>query len=66
MTVQKKELERIQSLISKAGVVSLQMVFKDLIGKPKNLLVPANLLKNLLEDGVGFDGCSISGFGRVS
>ena len=66
MTVQKKELERIQSLISKAGVVSLQMVFKDLIGKPKNLLVPANLLKNLLEDGVGFDGCSISGFGRVN
>jgi len=66
MTISKKELERIQSLISKAGVVSLQMVFKDLIGKPKNLLVPANLLKKVLEDGVGFDGCSISGFGRVN
>jgi glutamine synthetase len=66
MAVSKKELERIQSLISKAGVVSLQMVFKDLVGKPKNLLVPANLLKKVLEDGVGFDGCSISGFGKVN
>jgi glutamine synthetase len=66
MTASKKELERIQSLISKAGVVSLQMVFKDLVGKPKNLLVPANLLEKVLRDGVGFDGCSISGFGRVN
>jgi hypothetical protein len=31
MVVSKKELERIQSLISKAGVVSLQLVFKDLV-----------------------------------
>ena len=66
MAVAKKELERIQSLISKAGVVSLQLVFKDLVGKPKNLLVPANLLKKVLDDGVGFDGCSISGFGNVN
>jgi len=66
MAVSKKELERIQSLISKEGVVSLQLVFKDLAGKPKNLLVPANLLKKVLEEGVGFDGCSISGFGKVN
>ncbi len=66
MAVSKKELERIQSLISKEGVVSLQLVFKDLAGKPKNLLVPANLLGKVLEEGVGFDGCSISGFGRVN
>jgi len=66
MAVSKKELERIQSLISKEGVVSLQLVFKDLVGRPKNLLVPANLLKKVLEEGVGFDGCSISGFGQVN
>jgi glutamine synthetase len=66
MTVSKKELERIQMLISKSDAVSLQLVFKDLAGRPKNLLVPANLLKRVLEDGVGFDGCSISGFGQVN
>ncbi len=66
MAVRKSELERIQSLISQEGVVSLQMVFKDLAGRPKNLLVPANLLKIVLEDGVGFDGCSVSGFGKVN
>jgi glutamine synthetase len=66
MAVPKKELERIQSLISTEGVSSLQLVFKDLAGKPKNLLVPANLLKKVLEEGVGFDGCSINGFGKVN
>ncbi|MBN2318774.1 MAG: glutamine synthetase [Acidobacteria bacterium] len=66
MPVSKKELERVQSLISKEGVVTLQLVFKDLVGRPKNLLVPANLLKKVLEDGIGFDGCSISGFGKVN
>lgn len=66
MAVVKKELEQIQTLISKSGVVSLQLVFKDLVGRPKNLLAPANLLKKILEDGVGFDGCSISGFGQVN
>jgi len=66
MDVNKDEVERIQSLISKQGVVSLQLVFKDLAGRPKNLLVPANLIERILKDGVGFDGCSISGFGKVN
>lgn len=66
MASKKSELDQIQSLISKNGVVSLQMVFKDLIGRPKNLLVPANSLKKILNEGVGFDGCSVSGFGSVN
>jgi glutamine synthetase len=66
MNVDKGEMERIQSLISQHGVFSLQLVFKDLAGRPKNLLVPADLIKNVLEDGIGFDGCSIAGFGKVN
>ncbi len=66
MPAKKSMEDQIQSLVTKNGVVSLQMVFKDLTGGPKNLLVPANSLKKLLKEGVGFDGCSVPGFGDVN
>ncbi len=54
-------LERVKN--DKVDFISLQ--FFDLLGVPKEVVIPATELEGAMQDGVWFDGSSIEGFARI-
>jgi len=57
--------EDILKLAKEKNVKFIQLWFTDIIGNLKSVTVPRNRLKDVLENGVGFDGSSIEGFTRI-
>ncbi|MGL5042252.1 MAG: type I glutamate--ammonia ligase [Culicoidibacterales bacterium] len=58
-------LENIKSDIKKYNIAYLRLQFTDLLGKQKNVEVPARKLDDVLEGKIMFDGSSIQGFTRI-
>lgn len=54
--------DEIKFLIEKNNVKTIYLQFIDISGRLKSLSVPANQLNAILEDGITFDGSSLSGF----
>jgi len=52
-----------QSKLSQIDFISLQ--FSDLMGVPKEIIIPSGSLENAVQNGVWFDGSSIEGFARI-
>ncbi|MCB1195423.1 glutamine synthetase beta-grasp domain-containing protein [bacterium] len=47
-------------------IAFIEVKFVDPLGNVHSVLAPSSFIKSLLEDGVGFDGSSISGYGGIS
>jgi glutamine synthetase len=58
--------DEILRLIETHDVCFLDLWFTDIMGMVKNVTVPANRARKVLEEGVHFDGSSIDGFARVA
>lgn len=58
-------LEGIKSAMSNAGVNDVRLQFCDVHGREKAIYVGASEIGGAVERGVGFDGSSIEGFGRI-
>lgn len=58
--------DEILRLIETNDVSFLDLWFTDIMGMVKNVTVPANRARIVLEHGVHFDGSSIDGFARVA
>jgi len=58
-------MQAIKADIEKYNVAYLRLQFIDLLGKAKNVEVPARKLEEVLEGRVLFDGSSVQGFTRI-
>ncbi len=48
------------------AVKYIHLQFTDILGVPKDVVIPIDQLKNALEKGIWFDGSSIEGFARIA
>jgi len=46
-------------------VLFVRLQFVDILGIPKNIVIPANRLEEAIKDGIPFDGSSISGYATI-
>lgn len=51
--------------VKKDNVEFISLQFFDLVGVPKELIIPSEELKDAITDGIWFDGSSIEGFARL-
>jgi glutamine synthetase len=59
------EKNEVLKLAKEKGVKFVQLWFTDIIGNLKSVTIPITQLKDVLENGAGFDGSSIEGFTRI-
>ena len=57
--------EELLKTINKLNIKFIRLQFTDILGKIKNLALPAKNLINNLDDGIVFDGSAIDGFARL-
>jgi glutamine synthetase len=57
--------QQILDQVKKDHVKSVSLQFNDLHGVMKEVIIPANALKQAIGDGLWFDGSSIEGFSRI-
>lgn len=57
--------ETVRSTVAKENIKFIRLQFVDILGMPRNLVIPQNLLKGALENGVPFDASSIIGCASI-
>lgn len=57
--------EELLKRINKLNIKFIRLQFTDILGKIKNLALPAKSLINNLDNGTVFDGSAIDGFARL-
>lgn len=51
--------------VDKKGVKFIRLQFVDILGNPKNIVIPEKKLETAFEEGVLFDGSSIAGYATI-
>jgi glutamine synthetase len=46
-------------------IMFIRLQFVDILGTPKNIVIPSNRLKEALDEGIPFDGSSIAGYATI-
>ena len=59
----KKEIEEVMEKLVDLDFIRLQFV--DILGTPKNIVIPADRAEEALNDGVAFDASSIAGYATI-
>lgn len=59
------QIQTILELAKKEDVKFISLQLTDLLGVPKEIIVPVKKLQEILVDGIWFDGSSIEGFARI-
>jgi len=59
------EVKKVLEQVEKDDIKFITLQFTDLLGVIKEVIIPAEELKDALTDGVWFDGSSIEGFARI-
>jgi glutamine synthetase len=57
--------EKIINETIEKNVLFIRLQFLDILGSPKNIVIPANRLEDALNDGIPFDGSSIVGYATI-
>lgn len=57
--------EKIISKTQDENVLFIRLQFLDILGIPKNIVIPAKRLEDALTDGIPFDGSSIAGYATI-
>ncbi|MDH7517058.1 MAG: type I glutamate--ammonia ligase [Candidatus Thermoplasmatota archaeon] len=65
LEVQNKTKDDILGIVKEKNVVFIRLQFVDILGTPKNIIIPASRLEEALEDGIPFDGSSIAGYATI-
>lgn len=52
-------------LVKKEKVLFVRLQFVDILGMPKNIVIPPSRLEEALDDGIPFDGSSIAGYATI-
>lgn len=61
----KKTKEEVLKIVKEQDVKFIRLWFTDILGQVKSFAITDNELKNALEDGMGFDGSSITGYQSI-
>jgi len=65
LEMQNKTKSDVLGIVKENNVVFIRLQFVDILGTPKNIIIPANRLEEALEDGIPFDGSSIAGYATI-
>jgi len=57
--------EDILRIVKKENVFFVRLQFVDILGMPKNIVIPPSRLEEALDDGIPFDGSSIAGYATI-
>jgi len=65
MNFQIKNENDILDIAKEQNIVFVRLQFVDILGTPKNIIIPASRLEESLEDGIPFDGSSVAGYATI-
>ena len=57
--------ERILELATENKIEYIRLQLIDIMGTPKNIVIPSRRLEDVLDDGIAFDGSSIVGYATI-
>jgi glutamine synthetase len=57
--------DEVLSITKKEKVLFVRLQFVDILGMPKNIVIPPNRLEEALDHGIPFDGSSIDGYATI-
>ncbi|UCH71626.1 MAG: type I glutamate--ammonia ligase [Thermoplasmatales archaeon] len=57
--------ENVLSIAKKEKILFIRLQFVDILGMPKNIVIPPDRLEEALEKGIPFDGSSIAGYATI-
>jgi glutamine synthetase len=57
--------EKILTITQNENVLFIRLQFLDILGIPKNIVIPAKRLEDALTNGIPFDGSSIAGYATI-
>ncbi len=57
--------DEVLSITKKEKVLFVRLQFVDILGMPKNIVIPSNRLEEALDYGIPFDGSSIDGYATI-
>ena len=57
--------EDVLNIIKKEKVLFIRLQFVDILGMPKNIVIPPSRLEDALDNGIPFDGSSIAGYATI-
>jgi len=57
--------EDILNIVDKENVLFIRLQFVDILGTPKNIVIPPSRLADALDKGIPFDGSSIAGYATI-
>ncbi|PNX45969.1 MAG: glutamine synthetase, partial [Thermoplasmata archaeon M8B2D] len=60
-----KTNEDVLKIAKKEKVIFIRLQFVDILGMPKNIVIPLNRLEEALNDGMPFDASSIAGYATI-
>ena len=65
MDLQIKTKDDVLNLVQEKNVVFIRLQFVDILGTPKNIVIPASRLEEAFDDGMPFDASSIAGYATI-
>ena len=57
--------ESVMTMVQESNVLFVRLQFVDILGTPKNIVIPVKGLESALDDGVPFDASSIAGYATI-
>ncbi len=57
--------EKVLETVEKENILFIRLQFVDILGLPKNIVIPPSRLEDALEKGIPFDGSSIAGYATI-
>lgn len=57
--------ENILKIIKKENILFIRLQFVDILGNPKNIVIPPTRVEEALDYGIPFDGSSIAGYATI-
>ena len=57
--------EDVLNMAKKENIVFVRLQFVDILGFPKNIVIPASRLEEALDEGIPFDASSIAGYATI-
>ncbi len=57
--------DKVLDIVEKEKVLFIRLQFIDILGMPKNIVIPPSRLGDALDEGIAFDGSSIAGYATI-
>jgi glutamine synthetase len=65
LEIQIKTSNDVLDIAKEKNIAFVRLQFVDILGTPKNIIIPASRLEEALEDGIPFDGSSVAGYATI-